>query len=207
MQIALVRTVDILQELGAARGDAGRPVLVDMPRETGDPGHAPGRSSRANRSTSSWPTIYSGRRVRRRHQCRRPHRRARRSRDAGAIEIGARVHRPRSGRAAAQRPRGAACALLKMPLRDDASQLSEHLRFFSELGVAGVSRDPGWRRRPADSSAVPETGEIQPLRVARSAAEVLQAIRVDVGDDCTRCKLHRHGRRSIVFGVGVRTPS
>jgi uracil-DNA glycosylase len=90
-----------------------------------------------------------------------------------------------------------------MPVRDDdASQFSEHLRFFSELGVAGVSRDPSWRRRPADTPAASETGEVQMLRVARSAAEVLQAIRADVGDDCSRCKLHRLGRRQIVFGVG-----
>jgi uracil-DNA glycosylase len=90
-----------------------------------------------------------------------------------------------------------------MPVRDDdASQFSEHLRFFSELGVAGVSRDTSWRRRPADTPAASETGEVQMLRVARSAAEVLQAIRADVGDDCSRCKLHRLGRRQIVFGVG-----
>ena len=37
MQIALVRTRDILQELGQARGDAARPVLVGFAAETGDP--------------------------------------------------------------------------------------------------------------------------------------------------------------------------
>jgi phosphopantothenoylcysteine decarboxylase / phosphopantothenate---cysteine ligase len=37
MQITLIRTIDILQELGAARGDAGRPVLVGFAAETGDP--------------------------------------------------------------------------------------------------------------------------------------------------------------------------
>ena len=97
-------------------------------------------------------------------------------------------------------------------MRDDANQLSEHLRFFGELGVAGVSRDAAWRRRgdgvktvaeggtpaPPDSSA-PDTPVIQ---VARSVGEALQAIRTDVGDDCSRCKLHRLGRRQIVFGVG-----
>jgi uracil-DNA glycosylase len=35
----------------------------------------------------------------------------------------------------------------------------------------------------------------------RSSEEALQAIRSDIGD-CTRCKLHRLGRRQIVFGVG-----
>jgi DNA polymerase len=37
--------------------------------------------------------------------------------------------------------------------------------------------------------------------VARNAAEALAAIRTDIGD-CTRCKLHKLGRRQIVFGVG-----
>lgn len=39
------------------------------------------------------------------------------------------------------------------------------------------------------------------ITIARSAREVLDAIREDIGD-CTRCKLHRLGRRQIVFGVG-----
>jgi len=29
---------------------------------------------------------------------------------------------------------------------------SDHLQFAAELGVAGVSRDPAWRRRPADAT-------------------------------------------------------
>ena len=37
MQITLVRTIDILQELGHARGEAARPVLVGFAAETGDP--------------------------------------------------------------------------------------------------------------------------------------------------------------------------
>jgi len=37
LQITLVRTIDILQELGQARGDAARPVLVGFAAETGDP--------------------------------------------------------------------------------------------------------------------------------------------------------------------------
>ncbi len=40
-----------------------------------------------------------------------------------------------------------------------------------------------------------------PVTLARSAKEALSAIRDDLGD-CTRCKLHRLGRRQIVFGVG-----
>jgi DNA polymerase len=33
----------------------------------------------------------------------------------------------------------------------DPRALSEHLRFYQELGVTGISRDPAWRRRAGDS--------------------------------------------------------
>jgi DNA polymerase len=36
----------------------------------------------------------------------------------------------------------------------------------------------------------------------RSTADALAAIEVDIGPDCSRCKLHTLGRRQIVFGVG-----
>src|SRR4029078_7004786 len=36
-QISLVRTPDILRELGESRGDAARPVLIGFAAETGDP--------------------------------------------------------------------------------------------------------------------------------------------------------------------------
>ncbi len=98
----------------------------------------------------------------------------------------------------------------------DREQLVEHLKFAAELGVAGVSRDPAWRRREASSSvAVPaETAvagdektiaadpEVAPLVLARSAADLLEAIRQDIGPDCARCKLHTLGRTQVVFGVG-----
>ena len=39
------------------------------------------------------------------------------------------------------------------------SQITEHLKFAAELGVAGISRDPAWRRRadpqPGSASSVP----------------------------------------------------
>ena len=108
----------------------------------------------------------------------------------------------------------------------DNSQLAEHLRFFQSLGVTGVSLDARWRRRAAaqqpstqaaeqvvaanasrasDQDLAPveahEQGETVPVTFARSPEQALQAIRADIGD-CTRCKLHRLGRRQIVFGVG-----
>ncbi len=101
------------------------------------------------------------------------------------------------------------------------NQIAEHLRFFQELGVTGVSRDPRWRRReqpapPADASASPsiDAGTAAPSAgledapgtpvLVRSAADVLADIRTDLGE-CTRCKLHTQGRRQIVFGVGSAT--
>ena len=35
----------------------------------------------------------------------------------------------------------------------DREQIEAHLEFFRELGVDGVSRDPAWRRRPAEAPA------------------------------------------------------
>jgi uracil-DNA glycosylase len=97
------------------------------------------------------------------------------------------------------------------------SHLSDHLRFYQELGVTGVSRDPRWRRRdepgrdsrssdlpsgsPDDVQDEGQSVEASPMTFARSSGEALAAIRDDLGD-CTRCKLHALGRRQIVFGVG-----
>ncbi len=80
-------------------------------------------------------------------------------------------------------------------------ELTDHLRFFAELGVSGVSRDAVWRTR----GAAPRTGTVPAFEefatVARSV-ETLSAIQADLGPDCSRCKLHSLGRRQIVFGVG-----
>jgi uracil-DNA glycosylase family 4 len=101
----------------------------------------------------------------------------------------------------------------------DRNQITEHLKFAAELGVAGTSRDPAWRRRPDDVGAdlrvrPGDVGKAQdtprgpthgsaptPIAFSRNTAEALAAVRADIGD-CTRCKLHGLGRRQIVFGVG-----
>jgi DNA polymerase len=97
----------------------------------------------------------------------------------------------------------------------DNAHLAEHLRFFQELGVTGFSLDARWRRRAvtprvatrgADEPVATDGGpspeeESVPVALARSPDEALEAIRSEIGD-CTRCKLHRLGRRQIVFGVG-----
>lgn len=115
---------------------------------------------------------------------------------------------------------------------DLKADLIKHLKFFAELGVGGVSADTGWRGRsgeprPATETPAPTPSAPQPpapagarvpaasvanpiavsmfdsviVPVARSAAEALALIRDELGD-CTRCKLHKLGRRQIVFGVG-----
>ena len=90
----------------------------------------------------------------------------------------------------------------------DARQLSEHLRYYSELGVAGISRDSRWRVRSVQGTKQTKGTKHEgdeghegasvtfPVRILS-----LTEIREDIGD-CTRCKLHTQGRKQIVFGVG-----
>tara|TARA_B100000949_G_C14202767_1_gene416725 strand:- start:85 stop:750 length:666 start_codon:yes stop_codon:yes gene_type:complete len=68
---------------------------------------------------------------------------------------------------------------------NQCDQLKEHVMFFRELGVEGVSQDRAWTARPVD--------------VVR-AAEAVGQIREELGD-CTRCKLHST-RSNIVYGAG-----
>jgi uracil-DNA glycosylase family 4 len=99
----------------------------------------------------------------------------------------------------------------------DRDQLAEHLRFAAELGVAGVSRDPAWRKKGdgdhfqfADSSSkVLKTNDAQgqadvemtPVPFFQGAAEALAGVKAFIGE-CTRCKLSGLGRTQVVFGVG-----
>jgi DNA polymerase len=74
-------------------------------------------------------------------------------------------------------------------------ELADHLQYFTEIGVSGVSRDPKWRARPDSPTPASES----PHAVA---GETLEAIKIDIGAACTRCKLCTLGRSQIVFGVG-----
>ncbi len=100
-------------------------------------------------------------------------------------------------------------------MNDIRRQVARHLQFYDELGVAGVSRDRSWRRRgpavdsesapaPAghEAASTPAPDTASPIQIARSSHDALAAIRADIGEDCSRCKLHGLGRRQIVFGVG-----
>ncbi len=102
---------------------------------------------------------------------------------------------------------------------DAPRDIAEHLRFYADLGVTGLSRDPAWRRRQGDAplqdpGAGPVDGGVAgPAAAAPGAAPSAAAtgetdpatalvdLRLHIGD-CTRCKLHALGRTQVVFGVG-----
>jgi uracil-DNA glycosylase len=80
--------------------------------------------------------------------------------------------------------------------------LADRIRYYNELGIYDFYRRQTSSGNeftlPSISSVVPETigvpADTDPLQILRS-------IREDIGD-CTRCKLHKQGRKQIVFGVG-----
>jgi uracil-DNA glycosylase family 4 len=99
--------------------------------------------------------------------------------------------------------------------------IRDHLEYFSELGVDGLRLDPEWRARldrgvrlQADSTrsgadSNPAEADSNPakagLYVPLTEVEPLDALRIDIGPDCSRCKLHTLGRKQVVFGVGSPT--
>ena len=86
-------------------------------------------------------------------------------------------------------------------------QLAERVRFYRELGIYDF-----YRREVTTpiETAIEETVP-PPLQTSSQAPsfneeemtpeQALRAIREDIGD-CTRCRLHKQGRKQIVFGVG-----
>jgi uracil-DNA glycosylase len=101
--------------------------------------------------------------------------------------------------------------------------LAAHLEFYKELGVEGWRKDPLWSRRQTEATTVvvPAADVLATIPAAEQAGEPVQAhagpsddtsdmdqaralelLRVEVGPDCTRCKLHTLGRKQVVFGVG-----
>jgi DNA polymerase len=77
-------------------------------------------------------------------------------------------------------------------------ELANHLKYYEEIGVTGVSRDATWRHRPTAPVA-----PAAPVALAAPASfDSLESIKTDIGAACTRCKLCTLGRSQIVFGVG-----
>ena len=105
-----------------------------------------------------------------------------------------------------------------------SKELAEHLKYFADLGVTGVSRDAAWRhrmdaapggteRRPeqapsaqptADGGALAEAFQVSMTTdvPALSAEEALAGLKIEIGPQCVRCKLCELGRSQVVFGVG-----
>ncbi len=100
-----------------------------------------------------------------------------------------------------------------------SNDLAAHLKYFAEMGVAGVSRDPAWRTRADPQAAAPPDAQLPPpveavavetvldprgaaMRSDVPADVLLSQLKVEIGPDCTCCKLCQLGRRQVVFGVG-----
>ena len=89
-------------------------------------------------------------------------------------------------------------------------ELADHLKYYEEIGVTGVSRDPKWRNRASATSATGATGATSAIDapvalvapVAPVALESLDDIKIEIGPLCMRCKLCNLGRSQTVFGVG-----
>jgi uracil-DNA glycosylase family 4 len=79
----------------------------------------------------------------------------------------------------------------------DRADVAEHLKFFGDLGVTGISRSPEWRKRAGDEAPVVPEVPVVPVVLFSD----LSALRNHIGV-CTRCKLHALGRKQVVFGVG-----
>jgi DNA polymerase len=87
------------------------------------------------------------------------------------------------------------------------------------MGVDGMRLEPEWRARRSSSDtrgaavitpavadptgSVPRSdgGSVE-IPVYASQTDALGALRVEIGPDCSRCKLHTLGRKQVVFGVG-----
>ncbi|MGH9237508.1 MAG: uracil-DNA glycosylase [Vicinamibacterales bacterium] len=98
-----------------------------------------------------------------------------------------------------------------MPPARPRDAIRDHLEYFAQLGVDGVRLDPEWRMRldrgvrlQADSarSEADSNPAEAGLHIPVTEADALGALRIDIGPDCSRCKLHTLGRRQVVFGVG-----
>ncbi len=97
--------------------------------------------------------------------------------------------------------------------------LAERIRFYNELGIYDFYRQeprssddssptqPEMREEMPRKSAVAvleEAGMFVPAKPEASVSDPIEALRMireDIGD-CTRCRLHKQGRKQIVFGVG-----
>ena len=87
-------------------------------------------------------------------------------------------------------------------------EIADHLRYYADLGVTGLSRDPAWRQRieevrlKADStghgadvaSGLPVHRSLGEGGSRTAPAESLADIKTEIGPACMRCKLCSLGR-------------
>jgi uracil-DNA glycosylase len=95
--------------------------------------------------------------------------------------------------------------------RRDASGLVSSVSLVAELEVEQNQPESGDEMSPRKTAAVAmpvaieenifEVIAAKPEQGVSDPAEALKVIREDLGD-CTRCVLHKQGRKQIVFGVG-----
>lgn len=80
--------------------------------------------------------------------------------------------------------------------------LTDRIRYYNELGIYDFYRR---QSQSEDQVFMSPINVGAPVQIETSAGDdplqVLRSIREDIGD-CTRCKLHKQGRKQIVFGVG-----
>ena len=86
------------------------------------------------------------------------------------------------------------------------SELASLLRFYRDLGFEDVhwSGDVAEAAPPSpvkQQAAQPPPASKQQPAAQNNPLAVLESIRVEIGDDCSRCRLHE-GRSKIVFGSG-----
>lgn len=96
-----------------------------------------------------------------------------------------------------------------MPSLDPEARraISDRIRYYNDLGIYDFYRQVGqsvsMASGVAGESAPATQPPAEPMKIAQLSDPVsaLHQIREDIGD-CTRCRLHKQGRKQIVFGVG-----
>ncbi|MGZ4825290.1 MAG: uracil-DNA glycosylase [Terriglobales bacterium] len=93
---------------------------------------------------------------------------------------------------------------------DQKRALAARVNYYRDLGIHDLYRrqsdvaPPPSRVQPTDREAGAIITSAEPTLnlPLTDPAEALRMIRQELGEDCTRCKLHKLGRKQIVFGVG-----
>ncbi|MFI5111371.1 MAG: uracil-DNA glycosylase [Terriglobales bacterium] len=91
---------------------------------------------------------------------------------------------------------------------DQKRALAARVNYYRDLGIYDFyRRESDVARAPSPAEDLTHAAVVAhaPSRVQEppsDPAAVLRIIREELGEDCTRCKLHKQGRKQIVFGVG-----